>query len=133
MLTRTQLRPNGKRSSARRARAHARNFGAPRPDDGDTRDAAVRRMPCILDGRRGHRCTSATRACHARARGAGGAKGDRFDLWPGCDAAHREAGEQPGLGRWEGTLRAMFEARYELSLRTVADDIAQRLTEEGYP
>jgi hypothetical protein len=141
-LRRTRLRPNGKRSAARRTRAHARAFGAPRPGDGDTRDAAIRRMPCLGLRRPEHRCTSAVQAAHVEPRRMGGRGGDRFRQAPLCSLAHREAGELPSLwyrstpelyattqrGRWES--EHAFEPE---GLLGEADRIAQQLTEEGYP
>lgn len=106
----------------RRRRLFQRNYGA--------RAAAVRAMPCLLAGR--HQCTSPVRACHSRARGMGGAKGDRRELWPGCDLAHSEAGERPGLGRYEGSQRQAFERRYQIDIEEEAARIAALLDERGY-
>lgn len=115
---RTRLGRNRKRS----AKTHARNFG--------DRADAVRAMPCILAGR--HECRGPVQACHAKARGMGGAKGDRRDLWPGCAAAHEEAGERPGLGRWAGTKRAAFVERWGTDPELVAREVAERLDAAGY-
>jgi hypothetical protein len=133
LTRRTRLRFNGTRSAARRARAHARAFGAPRPGDGDTRDAAIRRMTCLARGRAGHTCEGDVQAAHARARGWGSAKGDRFELVPLCARAHREAGEMPTAGRYHGSQRDAWELRHGVQLRATAKAIAERLTEEGYP
>jgi hypothetical protein len=139
-LRRTRLRFNGKSSTARRARAHARCFGAPRPGDGDTRDDAIRRMPCLAAGRADHRCQTPVQAAHAVARA--GAKGDRFKLVPLCADAHRAAGELPSLWyrsdpkRYALTQRGQWEAEHDYEpggLLAAAERIALQLTEEGYP
>jgi hypothetical protein len=62
----------------------------------------------------------------------GGAKGDAQDLYPGCDLAHREFGERPQMGRWEGTQRARAVARYGLNPEDVAAAIATMI-ENGDP
>lgn len=127
------LRANGRKSAKRRKATHERCFGAPRPGDGDTRDAAVRRMRCLALGRAGHVCDSPVQAAHVRARGMGGAKGDRFDLIPLCRLAHREAGELPSPGNYHGSQREAWELKHGVRLRATAAALAQQLTDEGYP
>lgn len=107
---------NRKRSASMSARAYGL---------GGRRGAAVRAMPCIIAEQ--HECTSPTRACHSTARGMGGVKGDARSLFPGCDAAHEEAGEH-------GTSqRAAFEERYSTDLDIEAERIAVELDERFGP
>lgn len=133
LVRRTKLEPRGRKSAKRRAKVKAKGFGAPRPGDGRTRADAVRELPCIIAGHLDHACTSITRACHARARGRGGAKGTARDLFPGCDLAHRIFGELPGPGHYEGSIRQLAELRYGIDLVLEARKIAERLDTEGYP
>ena len=114
-----------KRNAKRAAMKYARNYG----ERGD----AVRAMRCIILGVAGHRCRTPVEACHSDARGMGGVGGGRRDLFPGCSDAHREAGERPGPGRWEGTARAAFVARYGIDPQTEADRIALELDARGIP
>ncbi len=126
---------------ARRAKTFARNFGE--------RGEAVRAMSCLVHWRRcqleadgSPRLTSndairfmqsssmcpaseTRQAAHVRARGMGGAKGDRRDLVPLCAKHHAEAGEH------RTSARAAFEARYRLDLIAEAERIAVELDERG--
>jgi hypothetical protein len=68
-----------------------------------------------------------TQAAHARARGMGGAKGDRRDLVPLCHRHHAQAGE---LGTSE---RAAFERLHDISLTAEAARIAAELDAKGIP
>jgi hypothetical protein len=113
-----------RRNPKRAAEAYERNFGS--------RADWVREQPCLIHERVGHVCNSRTQAAHARPRKAGGRGGNRRDLVPLCAAAHAEAGEFPGIGRWEGTQRWAFEVKYELSLVEKAAEIAALLDSLGY-
>lgn len=130
----------------RRQIDHAKGYGEPHPATGKNRGHAVRAMPCIVaeamakrqnwspeDSARMRGCSHVIEACHARARGMGGAKGDQHDLFPGCSTHHTEAGEMPGPGRWEGTARAVFEETYGVDCTAKAAEISVQLTAEGYP
>lgn len=68
-----------------------------------------------------------SQAAHAKARGMGGAKGDRRDLIPLCPKHHRESGE------FRTSQRAKFEERYAISLVDEAARIAAELDERGLP
>lgn len=94
----TRLR---QRNPARAARAFARNFG-PKAE-------WIRGLPCLVRG-----CRRRSEACHAQARGMGGAKGDASVLVPLCRRHHGEAGE---LRTGE---RQAFTARYGLDLMAEA-------------
>lgn len=135
-----------KQNPARAARAFLKNYGEPHPETGKTRGDAIRAMPCIvatvMAERQGwpvehcarlRECGWEIRACHARARGMGGVKGDCYDLFPGCDKHHAEAGELPGPGRYDGSDRARFEQTYGVDLTERAALIAEQLTAQGYP
>lgn len=111
-----------RRNRQRSARVYARGFGV-----GGRRGEAVRAMACLVTDSPHHQCTSPTRACHARARGRGGVKGGARDLWPGCDAAHREAGE---LG---SSARGAFELRHGVDVTAAAERIAEQLDEQLGP
>ena len=102
ILRRTPLR---KANPERRARLYARNFG----DHADT----IRSMPCLVPG-----CQQRVEACHARARGMGGAKGSWRDLVPLCREHHIEAGEH------RTTQRHAFELRHGVSLTLAAAELA---------
>ena len=103
------------RNRKRAAAKFAKNY-APRGD-------VVRSMPCLVPGGSGE-----TVAAHARARGMGGAKGDRRELIPLCQAHHTEAGEA------RTSQRAAFEERHRLyDLRVIAWRIAEQLDEAGLP
>ena len=119
---------------ARRAKTFARNFGE--------RGEAVRAMGCLVRSRVMESgnfaswtyspswCPSGgddrdVQAAHVRARGMGGAKGDRRDLVPLCAKHHAEAGEH------RTSARAAFEARYRLDLVAEAERIAVELDERG--
>lgn len=140
-LKRTRLRPVGRKRKVKTEKG----FGKPHPVTGKTRGDAVRAMPCIvaqafadrhgwtLDEANIAKCMGDIQACHARARGAGGVKGDAMDLFPGCFTHHAEAGELPGIGYWEGTARAVFEEKYGVSVTGTAAEIAADLTTRGYP
>ncbi len=113
------------RNGERAAESYDRNYGE--------RAGAVREMPCVARARPGvvrmasADCRGAIVAAHARARGMGGAKGNRFDLFPACAKHHDEAGER-------GTSqRSRFEERYGLQLELEAARIARILTEAGLP
>lgn len=133
MLTRSKLEARGRKSAKRRKATHERCFGAPRPSDGDTRDEAIRRMRCLAAGRADHVCDSPVQAAHVRARGMGGAKGDRHDIVPLCGRAHREAGEMPAPGRYHGSQREAWELKHGVQMRATAKALAEQLTKEGYP
>lgn len=121
----------------RKAKVFARNFGE--------RAKAVRAMVCLVIARNAtvalgtvnryeawehsaSRCSSwLVQAAHVRARGMGGAKGDRRDLVPLCDRHHRESGE------FRTSQRTDFERRYGLDLQAEAARIAAELDEKGLP
>lgn len=103
-----------KRSNAKRRRkAYARNFGE--------RADAIRAMPCLVPG-----CPLPSVAAHARARGMGGAKGDRRSLVSLCQPHHVEAGEA------RTSQRADFERRHGVDLGTAAERTAAELDARGY-
>ena len=123
------------RNAGRKATSYRRNFGA--------RADAVRQMRCLgcvaaarVNARRlglADPCefdavgqSSPTQAAHVRARGMGGAKGDRRELVPLCHLHHLEAGEA------RTSARAEFERVHRLSLEYEAKMIAERLDREGY-
>lgn len=110
-MRRTRIRA---RNPKRKAATFARNYGE--------RGALVRAMPCVVAG-----CRHQSEAAHVKARGMGGAKGDKRGLWPGCQMHHTEAGE------FRTTARARFEARYKLDLIAIAERIALQLDAEGIP
>ena len=117
MLTRsTPLRrstPLG-RNRKRAAKLYARNFGE--------RADAIRAMQCLVHG-----CPRPSQAAHTRARGMGGAKGDRRELVPLCAEHHREAGER------RTSARADFERVHGLDLEAEALRLAECLDAEGLP
>ena len=113
------------RNPERRKKAFDRNFG--------TRRAWIVSLGCLLACHPLHRCTGKVEAAHVTARGMGGAKGDRRKQVPLCEGGHKEAGEHPGLGRWEGTQRALFQAKYDKDLMAEAEDLALRADALGYP
>lgn len=101
------------RNDERAAKNFERNFGA--------RARRVREFPCCRCG------TRPTEAAHVRARGMGGAKGDRHDLIPLCRACHREY-DEGHVNRPELAAKA-----WGFDPRQVAADMSSQLTEEGYP
>ena len=121
----------------RKAKTFARNFGE--------RAEAVRAMPCLVAvkrfadlrpvfaGTRHHvpmadiLCNGDVQAAHARARGMGGAKGNRRELTPLCAGHHAEAGE------FRTSARAKFEREHGISLTDEAARIAVELDERGLP
>ncbi|MBL9105167.1 MAG: hypothetical protein JNL82_29750 [Myxococcales bacterium] len=114
-----------RRVNPARRRAFARNFGDRAP--------AVRAMACLCsaEGRRGmtppnlrDRCAGAIEAAHVRARGMGGAKGDRRDLVPLC-TYHHQRQHQLGVHR--------FAEIYGVDLQDEARRIAGELDERGIP
>lgn len=113
-----------RRNPKRAAKAYERNFGS--------RADWIRGQPCLVRGIAGHVCKTRTQAAHSKPRKAGGRGGNRRDLVPLCAEAHAEAGEYPGIGRWEGTQRWAFETRYGLSLVEKAAEIAAFLDSLGY-
>jgi hypothetical protein len=114
---RTRVRPT---NPERKAETFARNFGP--------RGEAVRAMPCLCArGPWSLRCGQPAEAAHARARGMGGAKGDRRDLVPLSRKHHDEAGEA------RTSQRAAFELRHGLDLFAEADRIAAELDARGLP
>ena len=120
-----------RKNSERRAKSTERCYG----DRGD----AIRAMVCLQSTHDpAHRCNSPVRACHETARGGGAAKGDRFSLFPGCDAAHEEAGERPSLWyrsdpeRYGATARGSWEAKLGIVLEDEVKAIADDLTAKGY-
>jgi hypothetical protein len=115
-----------KRNPERCAETFERNFGK-------LRRAWIVSLGCLIAGHRLHRCEGKLEAAHAIARGAGGAKGNRRHLVCLCTAAHKEAGERPGIGRGPGTKRARFEAKYAIDLIAKAAEIAERADALGYP
>jgi hypothetical protein len=127
------------RNPERRARALARNYGAPHPEHVDTRADRVRAMSCLGLRHPAHRCRSPVQAAHVDARGMGGAGGDARLLVPLCADAHQSAGERPSLWmrscpeRYAATARGRWEARHGVSLDAEAERIAARLDAEGYP
>lgn len=114
-----------RRNEERATEKYDRNYGA--------RADAVREMPCVARARAGvvrpaeMDCRGQIAAAHARARGMGGAKGDRFDLFPACAKHHDEAGEA------RTSQRRRFEERYGLQLELETATIAGILTEAGLP
>jgi hypothetical protein len=113
------------RNAKRRAASYEKNFGE--------RRAWIVSLGCLIAGHPLHRCEGVIEAAHTEARGMGGAKGDRRKQVPLCTAAHREAGEHPGIGRWEGTKRAAFQERYAIDLTAKAAELAERADALGYP
>lgn len=113
------------RNPKRAQESYERNYGS--------RADWVRQQPCLVAGLCGHRCVGKVQAAHVVARKMGGCGGDRRKQVPLCSAAHREAGEYPQLGRWEGTQRALFEEKYGVSLTEKAREIAEYLDTLGFP
>jgi hypothetical protein len=129
----TKLAPVNRK---RKAETYARNFG--------DRGGHVRAMNCLglaLDTAHyfadleadptgepddSFACSGPVQAAHVRARGMGGAKGDRRDLVPLCHRHHLEAGE------FRTTQRTEFEKRYGIDLVAEADRIARALDAEGF-
>lgn len=102
----------------RRATSYDRNYGGP---DGRHADY-IRSLPCACRGRSSlpeHDCRGRTEAAHEDARAMGGCGGGWADIGPLCRVHHREAGER------RTSQREAFEARYEISLRRVADEHAR--------
>lgn len=91
---------------------------------GGRRGERVRSMGCMVSGKAGHRCSGRVEACHARARGRGGVKGDSGDLWNGCHGAHLEAGEL------RTTERARFIEKYGVDPTVRAAEIKAQLDAE---
>ncbi len=98
-------------NAARRAEKFRRNYGA--------RAEAVRDMRCLV----GVGCLGPVCAAHAKARGMGGAGGDRRSLVPLCNRHHEQS------HTW-GKLT--FEARYVLDIDNEAARIAGELDALGY-
>lgn len=113
------------RNPKRRAAKWEKNYGA--------RRAWIVSLGCLIAGHPLHRCEGPLDAAHVIATGMGGAKSDRRKIVCLCRAAHREAGEHPGIGRWDGTQRAAFQAKYEVDLIEQAADLAARADALGYP
>lgn len=109
-------KPMPKSNRARRARAFARNYG--------TRGEAVREAGCIAAS--SGECEGPIEACHDRARGMGGAGGDRFELFGACSKHHRESGPR------RSSQRAEFERRHGVDVGDVVKATADRLTQEGH-
>ena len=84
------------------------------PDAQVKRTDRVRAMPCLVPG-----CMQRVEACHARARGMGGAKGSWRDLVPLCREHHEEAGEH------RTSKRHAFELRHGVSLTIAAAELAE--------
>ena len=125
-LKRTRLKSRGSRTKKSGGHLFPRNVDL-------AYRAFIRTLPCILAGRMGrvfgpdsywfteiHLCTSRTRCCHLRARGAGGP--DVGNTWPGCDAAHDE---QHRIGI------PAFQKRWNLKLEHIAAGLALRYQETG--
>lgn len=111
-----------KRNHERAALMFDRNYGV-----GGRRGEAVRAMGCRLATHPLHTCEWKIDACHSTARGMGGTKGDSGDLWDGCRAAHREAGER-------GTSqRASFVERYSFDPEQRAAEVKAELDERFGP
>jgi len=113
-----------RRNAKRAAASYERNFGE--------RAEWIRAQPCLVRGVAGHVCNSGTQAAHAKPRRMGGRGGNRRDLVPLCALAHTEAGEFPGLGRWEGTTRWAFETKYNVNLIEKAAEFAAMLDALGF-
>lgn len=109
----------------RRKERYDRNYG-------ERREWIVSRG-CEIAGHPLHRCRYPLEAAHVDARGMGGAGGDRRKVVCLCRAAHDEAGERPGIGRWEGTKRAVFQEKYGIDLDARAEEIALEADMLGYP
>jgi len=115
----------------RRRATFARNYG----DRGGPVRAlgclvAIEFARCVFDGLGAPRrswapCQGKVEAAHTRARGMGGAGGDRRDLVPLCSGHHLEAGER------RTSARQAFEARYDLDLEAEARRIAVDLDDRG--
>jgi hypothetical protein len=112
-------------NSKRRAAKWEKNYGA--------RRAWIVSLGCFIAGHPLHRCKGSLESAHVIARGAGGAKGNRRHQVCQCSAAAKEAGEHPGIGRWEGTQRAVFQAKYTVDLVATAAELAERADALGYP
>ena len=114
--------PMKRKNPKRKRKLYERNYG--------DRAAAVRDMHCLvvplhaLDQR--ITCRGRIVAAHVRARGMGGAKGDRRDLVNLCAKHHDEAGE------YRTSQRAAFEAKWGVDLMEEARKLAERLDEQGY-
>ena len=121
----------------RRAKSYTRNFGQ--------RADVVRLMECLVhrEGSRlagaamdpapwpeSWRCSSPGGSpcdpAHTRARGMGGAKGDRRHLVPLCRKHHDMAGE------YGTSQREEFERRFRLDLTAEAVALADELDRRGY-
>lgn len=109
----------------RRREAWERNFGE--------RRAWIVSMPCLIAKHPLHTCAGVIEPAHAIARGMGGRKGNRRHQVPLCSAAHKEAGERPGIGRGPGTKRAKFEAKYAIDLIAKAAELAAIADALGLP
>lgn len=66
----------------------------------------VRHQPCLLRGQPGHVCRGAVQACHYRTRRN---NGDPSNLYPGCDAAHREQ-HQYGIRTFQDNYNVDLDA-----------------------
>lgn len=109
----------------RRKAKWEKNFGL--------RRAWIVSLGCLIACHPLHRCEGPLDAAHVIATGMGGSKSDRRKVVCLCRSAHREAGEHPGIGRWEGTQRAIFQAKYDKDLMAEAEDLALRADALGYP
>lgn len=108
----------------RRAEKYKRNYGH--------RRGWIVEQGCVIAGHPLHRCRGRVVAAHVIARGMGGEKGDLRKQVGLCESAHEEAGEYPGIGRWEGTKRAGFEQRYEIDLLAKAEELAMAADALGF-
>jgi len=87
----------------------------------------VRAMRCLVEREWPFidHCSRKIDAAHVRARGMGGAKGDRRDLVPLCRRHHRASGEA------RTSQRAKFEKGYGIDLAAEAARIALELDDRG--
>lgn len=127
---RSRLRPTRKQRPAtvarRKARAiqrHRDRFAGPWWPELDYNHAeAIRSLPCLLAGERGHRCDGSVEAAHVVRRTRGGRWSD---LAPMCLALHLEYDTKLG------NAPARFFERYGLSLESITATLVDRAVRDN--
>lgn len=121
--------------SPRRSRVNPRNAArkTKRYDDHyGERAGWLRSLPCLIRGKAGHQCWGKIEAAHVVARGSGWKGPLLRKQVPACTGAHREMGERPGPGRYEGSERQAFEQKYDVDCMERAEWYAAEADRRGY-
>ena len=126
---RRRSKPLRRRNPKRAAKNYDRNYGE--------RADAVRDMNCLCvpltPPDKPIECRGRIHAAHVEPRRMGGCGGDRRKLANLCEKHHKEAGELPAPGKYEGSQRQAFEEKWGVDLMEYAAWLAEQLDEMGYP